>query len=378
MDAIKKVITNEFNERVLIKRIFLDEKSFSKERLYLLAKFLNKNNVSLKKLLKINNSSTYFKVYNYSTGYIFEGRLFYNDNSNEFLSNIRFKKTIKLFEDIFEKGFIKDDPLLTKMKSELLAENEVYLKDSFFFMESKLNLPYSKLIINEENLNNVSTSDLYNTLNALKKEKTITTIYIGKDIKKIDFNTPFFLSEKVTLPLDYSLSDNITYNNSYDNETLASCFTFKTIDSLDDFYKTYIVLKAISLAFENSLANFLLKCHSTIRIISKNKAVILYKFDNSSLYENNSRILSLEKEINIDMIKNCLNDALRGVKISQISLNSDLSTALKRVLLLSDLDILDSKLFEDINYDEDELKKKVDDIVKVNTFAIMKGKDEND
>ena len=379
MNNIKKIFTNEFGQKVIIKRFYIDDENISKERLFLLARFLNINNVSLKKLYKLNGSSTFFKAYNYSNGYAFEARLFVNNQSNFLLKSYTLKKAIKLFKDIFEKGFEKDDPLLARLKNEIVDEHNSYKMDSFFFMESNLNLPYSKIDFDDNNLKNVSTSDLLNTLSLINKRECQESIYIGQKENKFFFDDDlFFKSKRQVLPLDYNIIDNITYNYDFENETLANAYTFKSIENMDDFYKTYVILKAICNAFENALADFLLKCHSTIRIISKNKAVILYKFDLGNLYKNSSRIIAINNEISKEDIEKSISDSIRSLKLSQISLNSDLSTAIKRALLLCDLDLNIDNIFADISYLNDDIYQKIDDIKKVNSFAIMKGREEDD
>lgn len=374
------IYTNEFGQRVIIKRTLFENEIATKEKLLLLAKFLNHYNIAKSKLLKLNNASCFFKVYNYGFKICLEGRLVQNENTNSFLASYHNKKTIKLFTDIYKNGFEKNSPLLETLKKEILVEFEDRDKDSLSNLLSLFQMPYSKVNFEKDKILNTSMSDIFSILSSLLKQEKNDYLFIGKrkiDLEKID-KEHIFVDNIDNVPLDYTPVDNVIYNPLFLNETMIETYSFNSINDYSSLYKVMASLKAISISIEQALSSLYIKCHSSINIISKNKAYISYKFENDSLYKNNNRILSMTSIVSsITLISN-LDEAIRNIKLSQISLNSDLSLAIKRALLLKDIQILDLEMFDDININKEEVISTLNEVNKLNTFLAMKGKVNND
>lgn len=381
MNKITPIIyTNEFGQRVIIKRTLFENEIATKEKLLLLAKFLNHYNISKSKLLKLNNASCFFKVYNYGFKICLEGRLLQNENTNSFLASYHNKKAIKLFTDIYKNGFEKNSPLLETLKKEIIAEFEDRDKDSLSNLLSLLQIPYSKVNVEKDKILNTSMSDIFSILSSLLKQEKNDYLYIGKekiDLEKID-KDHIFIDNIDNVPLDYIPSESIIYNSSFLNETMIETYSFNSISDYTSFYKVIAALKAISLSIEQALSNLYIKCHCSINVISKNKAYISYKFDNDFLYKNNNRILNISSTISNSTIISNIDEAIRNIKLSQISLNSDFSLAIKRALLLKDINLLDSTMFDDINILKEEVISTLNEVNKLNTFLAMKGKVNND
>lgn len=374
------IYTNEFGQRVIIKRTLFENEIAIKEKLLLLAKFLNHYNISKNKLLKLNNASCFFKVYNYGFKICLEGRLLQNENTNSFLASYQTKKTIKLFTDIYKKGFEKNSPLLETLKKEILVEFEDRDKDSLSNLLSLLQMPYSKVNLEKDKILNTSMSDIFSILSSLLKQDKNDYLFIEKkkiDLERID-KEHFFIDNIDNVPLDYTPVDTVIYNSLFLNETMIETYSFNSINDYSSLYKVMASLKAISISIEQALSSLYIKCHSSINIISKNKAFISYKFENDSLYKNNNRILSITSTISSSTLTSNLDEAIRNIKLSQISLNSDLSLAIKRALLLKDIQILDLEMFDDININKDEVISTLNEVNKLNTFLAMKGKVNND
>lgn len=378
-NKVKIIHTDEFGQRVLIKRIYLSGNSINKERLLLLSYYLNKYNAFKDKLLKLDNASCYFKIYNYASGIIFESRLYQNEEYSSLFSSFNFKRALKLFKRIFTLE-LKDNPaLLEHLKEEILANKNNYFNDSYFTIQNKLFLPYSKIDIDDTILSHVSFFDLNTELKELTRSENLDVIFIGKKIVKDKiFDDPFFSCKKTDNPIDYQLIKELSYNNELINEIMATAYIFPNITSLDDFNTTYSALYAIAATYEKLLKNYSFKCHYSVKIFSSNKAFIFFKFDNDTLSYNTERLTSIYNEMTKEMILNSIDDAILNFNLQQISLNSDLAYAIKRCELFNDINILNDKVFTKKEIEDNSIRMKIDTLKKTNTFIAIKGLFDND
>lgn len=366
------VYSNRFKKQCVIQRNYFDKDVAFKEKLFLLAHVLNKDNVSSKKL-KNNNCQYFFRTYNYGKGIIFEGMLFSSVDS--YFKKRRMKENIKLFKKIYQKGFFRDAPFLSFKKKQLTEEIEENRKDSYIVLKSKMLLPYSAIDIDLNALNNISIEDLYQILPKIYSNKRKDYIYLGDIFKRENFKKDSFFQDSLDdIPVDYSQTNEIIYSQSIKNETMISTYSFKKIKTVFDFYLTYASLQAIVyyfLALQDILS---IQCHPIIDIISECKAVICFIYDKNMLYNNVERIFftysTLKEDIPIEYVR----QAIRKIKLDLISVNNDLSIAINRMLVLKDLKILDSSVFDDFSINENQIREKLSEIKKVDVFSMMKGK----
>lgn len=337
--------TEDYSQRLIIRRVFLDRLSMTGEKLLLLCYLMNEGQKATAKKSLANLSGGYlrFRCYSYAGGYVFEGRLYQSEAKglHYFLSN-PYKKASLLFNEIFETGFTENEKVLALCKDRLLEEYRHHNEDSLSSSLSELDLIYTFPEINVNLVHSMTIDDERLAFRAVKEATCGQYLYIGKSRNGKDplAEQKAYTTDFSNLPYNYDVSSRDLYSTSFLNETLTFLLSHDALESEKDYQNLLAGFESLRLALVAYMKkNYNTEIRVTFRPISKIKSIFAVTVERNKLHMIQTFLATLfEENCRLDVTP-YVDKAIETQRLSATRLAGDFALAVDKMLSFADFSI---------------------------------------
>lgn len=334
--------TNEYGERVIIRRVFLN-RTCSAEALVLFTQLLNDfPQYSLKKpLSKLAGATLRFTSYYYHDGYVLEGRLSQSQASSlKYLFSNPYKEGEKILNDVFSLGFIHSEKNIAVCKERILAENYIRLRSSLTVGKMMISSSYAPICFDEKKLKSVTPDDLSHISSQVSSLNKGDLFYFGASEPE-----PLSLCSDYQDGLDLKespLATNVVMKDYLDDESIMFVFEHAMIENRDE----KLIQETVFAGLITYLKKYLAK-----------KVYIDYQMDFTLLDSTHTlfsittlkgRLDSIVNHISLKVGENlpfdltpCYDAAICDNKMKEISLKMSFSKLIHEEMIAKDLSLQD-------------------------------------
>ncbi|MFA6829707.1 MAG: hypothetical protein WCR67_03275 [Bacilli bacterium] len=372
METIKPLYTENYAQRAIIRRIFVERIQITNEKIMLLSEVMNyAQQATLKKPLEsYAGARVSFSSYYYGGGFIFEGKLTQSEPEglSYFLSD-PYKKAEEIFDEIYLTGFPMNEKVLAICKDRLLQKYNKLQADSFASVLSELQVNYSFPELNVNLVRSMTLDDLAVGLKIVRSSLKGQYVFIGKKRKKEIIHQEY---EKTlsSLPFDFDVASKDVFSSSFQNECATYILSINEVKGLKDVSMLFVAFNAFSQALKEKIKkNYNLDVELKVFIISPIKAGI-------TIMVEKGRLLMVEKyldnlfSLSPSAIDDYISKSIQDEKLLSVRLASDFDMAIMRMKLIADfaLPYSEEEFFNVEEITKEEVKKTVSTVKKI--FAI--------
>jgi len=332
-----ELITGNYGQRVVIRRVYVEESSITPERFFLLPELLSLSLQATEKkpLERYAGANLAFKGYHYGSGYVLEARLTQTDIDGFHFFFDPYTKAKKILEESFSSGYTESPYLLETAKKRLLFAQEEQKKDAVKCIEGELSALGSTPSLNQTLIKAMTLEEARQAMKAIRESTTGAYCYIGKEQKKKEARIEkAFSSDFRSLPFRMNVSAQDVFDD-FAKEARGYVLEIPAVTNLKDVSTVSVALTALGKSIQNDLKkNYNLAPEFRFRFLSPIKVLFLLEFAPHQLLMADSYLSDAMVSPLPFSFDSYLEDALGEEKIKEVSLASSLDKAVDRLLLV--------------------------------------------
>lgn len=326
--------TDEFKERTIVRRVFLDGNT-SREALLLFTKLVEDfPSIHLRLgIQQLCGLSIHCNSYHFGFGYVFEVSLTQTKSDNfTFLLVNPYKEAQKAMNQIFSEGYVYTEKNLVLCKERLLLENEILLRSSKTVMESNQSCLYAPILVDEIRMKEMKKEDVDNILAQVRGSKVGDIILLGRK-EKNELPSPYSES----LPALNSVSTGSCVIKNMDDESLGLRFSHKGLSKTSDLKLLEGAMSCLEASFDKYISRLLSVDYSvSFSQIDSNHFLFTITLKPGKMGSLMKLFTTTDGKLPFAIEAN-YEEAISFYKMSEISLHMDSANFLKKEILMHDM-----------------------------------------
>ena len=376
-----EIYTDDYASRAIVKRIFLTKEDISCDKLMLLVQALNERQLSLKKpIANLAGARIRFEGYSFAGGFVLKGTLTQAESRHlSYLFKDPYQEATNVFEGIFKSDLSMDEKTLSLLKERVLDEQAELKRDAYSYSMSRMEIVYSKPIVNSNLIQSMTLDDLNNAFEKVKSSRCGQILFVGRKPKKDALgNVSSFEKDFSGLPLDYLISSHGCFDSSFLSDTMNFIVEFTKITTLDE----YLLLRAAFYAFsfkarKDIFEKYHVKCDVRFDCISNYRAVFSLICPRGKQAMISPILDSFLSDVWIRKSLDYYEEAIEEIRMENISMAGNFRLALNRMIRVFDFQLSGNVSFEQpVTFTREEFVKKATDIRKASFFKCVYDKGE--